>query len=370
MDVMSKLEIIKKPPVEEILTETDLRELLESGRKLKHYIGFEISGRMHLGTGIGCMLKVVDLQRIGCDCSIFLADWHAWINNKLGGDWGNIQRAVKYYKEGFKACIKAVGGKPSKVHFIRGSDLYHNNDDYWKTMIDVSKNISIGRIMRSITILGRKEKELTSFAQLIYPPMQVADIFIQDINIAHAGIDQRKAHVIARDVALKLQFNKQENKPVALHHHLLLGLTKPLVWPIPAGMNKQDLWSSMKMSKSKPKTAIFLNDSPKIIREKVNNAFCPPKVIEFNPLIDWAKHLVFRNEKNKLVINRPSKFGGALTVWGFNELCDLYRKGKLHPLDFKNAMAEFLINFLKPVRDHFRNKQELIKMFDKFKVTR
>jgi len=49
----------------------------------------------------------------------------------------------------------------------------------------------------------------------------------------------------------------------------------------------------MKMSKSKPNTCIFIHDSPEEIRQKINGAFCPPKEVGFNPVLDWAKHLIF-----------------------------------------------------------------------------
>ncbi len=372
MDTEKKMELVMRWPTEEVLVPDELKELFETGIKLKHYIGFEISGRPHIGSGIGCMLKVADLQKAGVNCSIFLADWHAWMNNKLGGDVENIKKAISYYKEAFKAGLKAVGGNPEKIKFVTGSEIYHNNDDYWREVIEVSKNISIGRIMRSITIMGRKEKELTSFAQLIYPPMQVADIFIQGINIAHAGTDQRKAHVIAREVATKLEVSpllakKKKIKPVALHHHLWLGLQKPPIWPLSPD-KKQELWAAMKMSKSKPKSAVFLNDSPEEIRDKIKHAFCPEKITEFNPVIDWARNVAFR--KGPFRIKRPEKFGGELVLEDFSELKKVYSKGDLHPVDLKNAMAELLTDLLKPVREHFRNKQALIKMFDKFKITR
>ena len=122
-----------------------------------------------------------------------------------------------------------------------GSDLYHHNDEYWATLIDVAKNTSLARMQRSITILGRKEGESVDFAKLLYPAMQVADIFIMGVNIAHAGMDQRKAHVIARDVASKMRVTPlldakgAQIKPVCVHHPLLLGLNKPTVWPPPEG---------------------------------------------------------------------------------------------------------------------------------------
>jgi tyrosyl-tRNA synthetase len=229
-----RLELIKRN-TEEIMVEEDLINLLKSGEKLKHYIGFEISGKPHLGHGLACMSKVKDFFDAGIDVSIFLADWHSWINDKLGGDMKIIKEVgVPFFKEALIAAYKCVGGNPKDLKFVLGSELYHNNDNYWETVIDVSKNISLGRIERSITIMGRKEGDSVDFAKLIYPPMQVADIFIQKINIAHAGNDQRKAQVIARDVGLKLKEplrDKKGNpiKPVAIHGHLILGLQKPSV---------------------------------------------------------------------------------------------------------------------------------------------
>ena len=252
MNVNERKELIRRN-TEEVLTEEELEDFLKNNERLKHYIGFEISGKIHIGTGLMCMLKVKDFLEAGVDCSIFLADWHSWINDKIGGNRETIKRvAVNYFKEGLKASLKCVGANSNKIKFILGSDLYHSHDDYWATMIDVSKNTNLARMQRSITIMGRAEGESIDFAKLIYPPMQVADIFFQGINLAHSGMDQRKAHVIARDVALKMRISpllnkkKEKIKPIAIHHHLILGLQKPPMWPVPKE-NLQELWGSMKM---------------------------------------------------------------------------------------------------------------------------
>ena len=226
MNVEKKLELIKRN-TEEILGEDELRKLLESGEKLKHYIGFEISGKPHLGHGLVCMSKVKDFYDAGIDVSIFLADWHSWINNKLGGNMDTIQKVgVPFFKEALIAAYKCVGGNPKDLNFVLGSELYHNNDKYWETVVDISKNTNLSRIQRSITIAGRKEGEAVNFALMLYPVMQVADIFSQKINIAHAGNDQRKAQVIALEVALHLKepFKDKKNnpiKPIAVHGHLI-----------------------------------------------------------------------------------------------------------------------------------------------------
>ena len=358
MDINKRLELIKRN-TEEIIGEEELKELVKSGEKLKHYIGFEISGKIHLGTGLMCMMKVKDFIDAGIDCSVFLADWHTWINDKLGGNPEIIKKvAVGYFKEGMKASLKCVGGNPEKLKFVLGSDLYHNNDVYWATVIDVSKHTTLSRMQRSITILGRKEEGNVDFAKLIYPPMQVADIFIQKINFAHAGIDQRKAQVIARDVAMNLSFfpllNKkgEQIKPVAFHHKLILGLGKPTKWPIKDKEEFKELLSELKMSKSKPNTCIFIHDSSDEIKKKIEGAFCPEKETEFNPLIDWTEKLIFPL-RNKLEIKRAEKFGGNKTYKSADDLKKDFSVGKLHPLDLKNAVAESLIKILEPAREHF-----------------
>mgnify|MGYP001610397089 CR=1 FL=1 len=362
MEVDKRFEMIRRN-TEEILTEEDLKSLLEKKERLKHYIGFEISGKVHLGTGLASMLKVKDFINAGVDCSIFLADWHSWINDKLGGNSETIKKfAVGYFKEALKASLKCVGCNNkdiNKIKFVLGSDLYHNNDLYWRSFIDICKNVNLARILRSITIMGRKEGESVDFAKLIYPPMQVADIFIQDINLAHAGLDQRKAHVISREVASKLSFRPltDENgnviKPIAVHHHLILGLGKPSKWPISKEEIKEVLLD-MKMSKSKPDTCIFIHDSPEEIRNKVRKAFCMEKEIIYNPILDWCKYLIFPIS-DRLEIKRDKKYGGNVDYSSHEEIERDFKEGKLHPTDLKNAISDRLINILEPAREHFSN---------------
>jgi len=375
-DAGKRFDLIKRG-TQEIIGEDELKKRLESKAKLKHYIGFEISGKIHLGTGLITMLKVKDFLEAGVDCSIFLADWHTWINDKLGGNPEVIKKvAVGYFKEGMKASMKCVEGRPNRLKFVLGTNLYHNNDLFWATLIDVSKHTTLSRMQRSITILGRKEEGKVDFAKLIYPPMQVADIFVQKVNLVHAGMDQRKAHVVARDVANKLSFcplldkNGEQIKPIAIHHALILGLGKPPAWPVPKD-KVQDLWSAMKMSKSKPDTCIFIHDSEKEIKRKINKAFCPEKEVEFNPILDWAEKLIFPIE-GMLEIMRPEQFGGTVMYNSCEKLKQDFKEGNLHPADLKNAVAYALIRILKPARDHFASGrpkkmlEDLEKLMEKY----
>jgi len=252
-----------------------------------------------------------------------------------------------------------MGGKPEKITFITGSELYHNNDEHWKRFFDISKNVSLGRAKRGITIAGRKENEEVSFSQLMYMPLQVNDIFDMGLNIAHAGMDQRKAQVVAREVAPKIG----KEKPIAIHQHLINGLLTP-----PKAQVTKEMMIDLKMSKSKPMSAIFITDTEEQIANKIKNAYCPAKDISYNPLLDWSEHLVFR--EGILKIERPDKFGGNKEYYSFEELKKDFKEGKLHPLDLKNGMTRFITEMLSPVRQHFKNKTSLIKMFEEFKITR
>ena len=358
MNVEERAALIERNTAE-VLGRDELRHLLASGMPLQHYIGFEISGRAHLGTGLVSMAKVRDLTAAGVQCRVFLADWHTWINDKLGGDRDLIRRvAGGYFAEALRASLLCVDGDPSRLEVLLASDLYDSHPDYWATVIDVSKNTTLARMQRSITILGRQEGEGVDFAKLIYPAMQAADIFAQGVHIAHAGMDQRKAHVIARDVALQLRVSPLHGpdgaviKPVALHHPLLLGLRKPPVWPVPQE-SARDVYASMKMSKSDPASAVFIHDTPDEIRDKIRRAFCPPGEIEFNPILDWIDKIVFRIGGGPLRIERTPQNGGPVTFDAYEEVSNAYASGALHPMDAKAGLSERLIEMLEPARAHF-----------------
>ena len=337
--------------LEEVLTEEELKQLIESGTPLKHYIGFEISGKGHMGWVL-TLQKIKDLQNAGVEVQILLADWHTWLNKKLDGTLETAKRLGReYFEQALRACAICAGADPDKINFVLGSELYEKlGNSYWANVVRVAKATTLSRMIRSTTIMGRKESEIQDSAMLIYPAMQSADIFALKANIAHAGTDQRNVHVVAREAAGSLG----EEKPVAIHHHLLQGLLQPVLIKDENGKQVLDV-EAAKMSKSKPDSAVFIHDSPDEIRRKVNNAFCPEGEVEFNPILDWAKHLIFYEDNSKLPISRKPEHGGDVTYSSYTDLEKDYAEKKLHPQDLKAAVAEWLITKLEPARKYFEN---------------
>lgn len=363
----NKDEIVKRliNNLDEVITVEEFKERLNSGEKLTHYIGFEISGYVHIGQGLMSALVMKDLTDLGVKCTIWLADWHTWINDKLDGSKTTAANiGTGYFAEAIRACFMTVGGDPSKLDIRLASSYYSKNPmEYLETVANVMKHTSQSRLQRSISIMGKKQGTEVSSAALLYPAMQVADIFYQNIDIAHAGMDQRKAHVIMRDVASKVY--KDKPKPIALHHPLLIGLQQPPQWPIPTGKDERDVIMEMKMSKSKSDSAIWVHDTPEEIERKIKKAFCPEKEIKYNPILNWIGHVLFwsasRRTDNPFRIERKAEHGGTVEFNTYKELETAYAAGHVHPMDLKSATAREFIDLLAPVREHFA-KPEIAAM--------
>src|SRR3989337_2977780 len=102
MDIQSRIDLILRKPTEEVVEVEELREIFETNSKPRHYIGLEISGVLHLGSLILTGFKINDFIKAGINTTVFLADWHTFINDKLGGDWNRIRKMARYYAEAFR----------------------------------------------------------------------------------------------------------------------------------------------------------------------------------------------------------------------------------------------------------------------------
>ncbi|MBW6451194.1 MAG: tyrosine--tRNA ligase [DPANN group archaeon] len=361
MDIETRIKLIENIG-QETVTQDDLRTLLETKKHPVAYDGFEPSGVAHLPFVVRA-LNISDLLKAGVKFKLFLADWHAYLNNKMGGDIENIRKVGLYFTE----VYKALGVDFNKVELIWAKDIM--DQDYMERVLKISKETSINRMLRCTTIMGRTEKDSLSTGQLIYPAMQCADIFKLDVDICQLGLDQRRINMLAREVGPKLGWWK----PVVISHPMLMGLKPTTIDNLQFDENSViDSQIQMKMSKSKPETCIYIHDSKEDIVKKIKNAYCPEKVVENNPMLDYAKGIIFK-KYDVFKIERPDKFGGDLEVLSYDELEKLFVYGKIHPLDLKNSVAFYLNELISPAREHFeKNKKaaELYEIVKTQKITR
>jgi len=346
LDISEKVELIERPPTEEVVTHEELVELFNTNSSPKHYIGLEISGFLHLGSLISTGFKINDFIKAGVNCTIFLADWHTMINDKLGGDWDTITKVSKYYADAFKlVCPQA--------NIVLGSDLYDSRKEYWKEFMEFTKHMSLKRTMRTLTIMGRSEDESKiDLAKLLYPPMQAVDIHSLDLDIVHAGMDQRKIHMLVREIFPKMNWKV----PIAVHHKLLPGLSKPV--------DSSDLQVLGKMSKSDPNSGIFIHNTDDEIRTKIKKAWCEEANIQNNPLLDISKNIIL-HEFDEIKVERPEKFGGNIDYTDYKQLESDFAEKKLHPTDLKQTVGNYLVRVITPIRDRLNLSDELFDAIKK-----
>lgn len=336
MDAEAKVEMIKSF-AEEVMTEEELLNLFRTKDHPLAYDGFEPSGLAHLPVGVYRPIILEKLLKTGVKFKLLLADTFAWINKKLGGEIEKIREAGEYFIEVWKAAGVDMG----KVEIVWHKQLF-DCPEYWKKVILIARKTNLSRATRALTVAGRSESKQIPTALLFYPVMQCADVFQLEVDICQLGIDQRKVNVLAREVAPLLGFKK----PVVVHHPLLLSLK---------GRDK--------MSKSIPDSAIFVHDSEEEIKRKIRRAFCP-KSIENNPVIELVEKIIFNKFDEFVIDEKDSSFGSA------RELKEAYASGNIPPLELKNAVAEYINQIVKPIREHFEKKRRARELYRNVRAMR
>ncbi len=316
MDIEERLQLIKRN-AEEIVTDEELRELLETSDRPTAYVGYEPSGEIHLGHMM-TVQKLMDLQQAGFNVIVLLADIHAYLNEK--GSFEEIVKIADYNRRVFIA----LGLDESKAKFVLGSE-YQLDRDYVLDVLRFARITTLNRARRSMDEVSRR-KEDPMVSQMIYPLMQALDIAHLGVDLAVGGMDQRKIHMLARENLPKLGYKA----PVCLHTPIIVGL------------------DGEKMSSSKG-NYISVRDPPDVVEKKIRKAYCPAGVVEDNPVLDIARYHIFPRF-GELKVERDEKFGGDVEYENFEELANDFKSGKLHPLDLKIAVAKYLNKLLEDAR--------------------
>ncbi len=331
MNLEEKLSLITRN-VQEILTMDELKALLNEKQSPSAYYGTAPTGPVHLGYFIP-LSKVLDFTKVGIKTKILLADIHSALDDQKT-KWDEIDAKVEYYKK----CIElSFPWGENKPEFVRGSD-YQMNRDYVLDVLKLSTMTTVSRATRAASEVTRMKNPKVS--ELIYPIMQALDEEYLDVDIQIGGIDQRHIMALAREYLPKLNYKKR----VEIMTPLIVSLQGP----------------GKKMSASIPMSHIKVYDSEEAIKNKLNKAYCPEGVVEDNPVLQIAKFLVFPAFE-KFEVHRPEKFGGDVTFNTYDELENAFVNKKLHPVDLKNTLAEYLIKLFKPSRDYFESNTDLLK---------
>ena len=323
MDLDKRVKLAERN-VSEVITREELRDLLQREKHPTAYVGYEPSGKIHLGHVL-TINKLRDLQEAGFKITVLLADMHAYLNRK--GSLEDMRKLADYNKE----CFIALGLEEDKARFALGSEVQLRRD-YFLDVQRLALETTLLRAKRSMDLVGRKE-ENPRVARVLYPLMQVVDMIALGVDVAVGGMDQRKIHMLARDNLPKLGYSA----PVCIHTPIIHGLD-----------------GAEKMSSSLD-NFIAVDDSPEEVKRKLRKAFCPLGEAANNPVLELYQHLIFPRYP-VVVIRRPEKYGGDLEYMGYEELEADYVRGEVHPQDLKESAAGYLTGMLSSVREYILKK--------------
>ncbi|CCC69840.1 hypothetical protein NCAS_0D02590 [Naumovozyma castellii] len=327
--------------LQEVLNPQIIKNVLEvEKRPLKLYWGTAPTGKPHCGYFVP-MTKLADFLKAGCEVTVLLADLHAFLDN-MKAPLEVVQYRAKYYELTIKAILRSINVPIEKLKFVTGSS-YQLTSDYTLDIFRMANIVSQNEAKRAgADVVKQVANPLLS--GLIYPLMQALDEHFLDCDAQFGGVDQRKIFVLAEENLQSLGYKKRAH------------LMNPMV---------PGLGQGGKMSASDPNSKIDLLEEPKIVKKKINSAFCSPGNVEENGLLSFVQYVVAPIQEIKhgsghfeFFIDRPEKFGGPITFNSFEDLKQAFKEEKLSPPDLKTGVADAINVLLAPIREEFANNAE------------
>ena len=314
---------------------------------IRCYVGFEPSGTAHIGWKV-LALRLRRLLDAQANVMVFLADWHAWVNDKFSGDMAAIQTTARYMEDTFRALLghPEEGEGAGQLRFVWASTVM-SDGDYWARVLRCSKGMTLAQVRKTFSIMGRDEASSDNdLSKFYYPAMQAADIGHMHIDLAIGGMDQRKAHMYMRDVSQRWGWRKA----TCLHTPIISGLN--------ATGGRMETFDH-KMSKSDPRGAILLHDDQALMRKKMRKAYLDP-ADEHSPVYELAEHIVLP-EQGVIHVTPNPKFGEPSAWDDLDAFRAAVADGTLHPLDAKWGVADGLAAGLSSVASHFEAEPDLLE---------
>lgn len=335
--------------LQEVIGMEKLTEIVQT-RYLKLYWGTATTGKPHIGY-LMPLLKIKDFIEAGCQVTILFADLHAYLDS-LKSTEEQLEFRVQYYKCIIQKTLLALGvswkdleGCSSKIKFVRGSEFQLTP----KYSMDVYRLMS-KMSLRDATKAGAevvKQSKNPKMAALLYPGLQALDEEYLDVDCQFGGVDQRKIFMMAEKYLPQMGYTKR------------IHLMNPMI----KSFNEE---GGDKMSSSEIDSKIDLIDTPKKIRKKIGQAFCPEKNIDtglfqFFEKVIWK---IIRDKKGTVLFTRKVEYGGDVPCQDLEEVKQNILNGNIHPADFKQFISAFLISLLEPIRE-LSEQTEFIKICKK-----
>jgi len=322
---------------EEVVTVDEVRTILRDKPNFNFYYGTAPTGPFHFAYMIP-LNKLIELAKLGGKGTILLADFHAHLDDQKTS-FEDMDIRSKYYEE----CIKGIFGNDAKLmEYVRGS-TYQSKTDYVEDLFKIAAKVTTKRALRAASEVVRMSGD-AKVSGLMYPLLQILDVKYLESDLIVGGIDQRNIYMLGRELLESIGFQKGTY------------IFMPLLPSLKGGGSK--------MSASDPLSHIRVTDTVKEIESTIKKAYCPAGDLEQNPITSTMRYIVFPRYE-KILIKRNEKFGGDLEFTSIDEFEKQYVDSKIHPVDVKQAVSEYLVELLDPVRKYFEKHDDILTEVEK-----
>ncbi|QQL48360.1 tryptophan--tRNA ligase [Mucilaginibacter ginkgonis] len=295
--------------------------------------GIRSTGNLHLGNYYGAIQNFVKMQ-YEYNCFFFIADWHSLTTHPTPGNLhGGVKQVLVEYL--------AAGLDPERTTLYIQSDVPEIAELY----LYLNMNAYMGELERSTSFKDkvRANPDNVNAGLLTYPVLMAADILIHKATKVPVGKDQEQHLEMARTFGNR--FNRLYNSDLFPEPYAF-NFTQNLV-KIPG------LDGKGKMGKSEGEgNAVYLSDSPEVIRKKVMKA-----VTDSGPTVE-------NQTKPDEIQNLFDLMKVVSTADTYAHFDELYNKCQIRYGDLKKQLAEDMIIATAPIRekiDHFANDASFLR---------
>jgi len=289
--------------------------------------GIQPTGNLHLGNYLGAIrnwVRMQDEMDSESQCFFFLADMHSITVHETR------EQRLRNVRE-MAAALIAAGIDPDRSVLFNQARVPAHAELAW--LLNGTARIGWLNRMTQFKDKAGKDREGKSVGLFVYPVLQAADVLLYQATHVPVGEDQKQHLELARDIAAK--FNTDFGVD-------LFTIPDPIIPKETARiMSLRD--GASKMSKSDPSdmSRINLTDDDDTIVQKIRKAKTDPE-----PLPETAAGLEDRAEAKNLVGIFASFTGGTP-----DSVCAQFVGQGFGA--FKPALAEVLVEALRPIRTRF-----------------
>ncbi|NMB84358.1 tryptophan--tRNA ligase [Candidatus Roizmanbacteria bacterium] len=296
---------------------------MENKGKKIIFSGIQPSGNLHLGNYIGAINQWVVMQEESSEKELIfcVVDLHAITVYQSSAV---LKEKILEVAALYLAC--GIDPKKSKI-FVQSENPDHS---YLAWIFDCLTPMGWMNRMTQFKDKSAKQKESTSVGLFNYPALMAADILLYDTDYVPVGEDQTQHVELTCDIAAR--FNRLYGENFKLPKTIIDRKAARI-------MSLQNPLTKMSKSDENQDGVINLLDAKDDIAKKIKKA-----------VTDSGREIVYEQDKpaisNLLVIY--SKLSGR----EINSIEEEYRLKSY--ADFKNDLAELMVDVLSPVQDKYR----------------